>query len=90
MTKKEYNELIDLAKAKLDAVNNILDILSQNGNARQLIKGQLETDLENIQQEIGLRSIPYHGGSHSQYTGLTTKQLDLIERTYRSFLKLLE
>lgn len=64
---------LSLELARLEAQKELAAIKTSEG---------LDNAIEGIQNELGLRSMPYHGGTPNLYPEYTSKQLDEILKVY--------
>ena len=72
------------------ALDDIADLTHFAEGDDNLLASCLQTDMTTIQEELGLRNIPFHGGSPSLFRGFTSKQLNAMLSTYKSFHQSLE
>lgn len=74
-----------LHEARFLAFDEIADLTHFVENNNELLIDILEGDMKQIETELFLRSMPYHGGAHNLFTGLNSHQLDAMYSVYDDF-----
>ena len=67
----------------LDAIADLTHFVEGDDN---LLVKLLRQDIAQIENEIGLRGMPYHGGAHNLFSGINIHQLDAMISVYTEFL----
>jgi len=75
-----------ITSARNEALQVIKDTITESPEDAALVGSRIQSSLDAINHELGLRKIPYHGRVKSQFSGYTSKQLDEMAKTYDSFL----
>lgn len=74
-----------LAEAHSLALDNIADLTHFAYGNQLLLLRCLETDMAQVQNELGLRSMPYHGRAHNLFPEANSHQLDAMLSIYQKF-----
>lgn len=74
-----------LQEAHYLALDEIADLTHLTEGDQLSLFQCLETDIAQVQNELGLRSMPYHGREHSLFTGINSHQLDAMLDVYNGF-----
>ena len=74
-----------LNEAQFLALDNIADLIHFAEGDQLLLFQCLETDMAQVQNELGLRSMPYHGRAHNLFPEVNSHQLDAMLSIYEDF-----
>jgi hypothetical protein len=74
-----------LNEAQFLALDNIADLTHFAEGDQLLLLQCLETDMAQVQNELGLRSMPYHGRAHNLFPEVNSHQLDAMLKLYQKF-----
>ena len=72
-------------EAQYLAWNDIADLTHFVEGDDDLLAEAVERNIDLIQNELGLRNIPYHGQAHNLFTGINSRQLDTMLAVFTEF-----
>lgn len=76
--------------AELQAKKEIAETVAFTSDTPELLPRYIQTALGDVESELGLRSVPYHGRVAGLFPELNSKQLDAMSKVYRDFLATVE